>query len=97
MSNENAILNAAVEAAYAAQKAREFAALFEKYAKLLSETGGQTAAQQKHFEAMAALHLLKEAVESSNDWVVKSMGLHRSTGRAGEVGEGTARSSGATH
>ena len=97
MSKEDPILNAADEAAYAARKAREFAELFERYSKLLPQPDGQASTEQKYFDAMSALQLLKEAVESSNDWVVKSKGMQPLVGCAGEAAESNTRAKGATN
>ena len=81
MSAEDPMQKAAGEARYAVQKAREFADLFEEYAWLVTQSNKPAHSRQKYGEAMRALELVREVVESSDAWMDKSGPARREEGR----------------
>ena len=63
--------NAAIEARKAAEKAREFADLFDDYASCLLDPELQGRAAELHIVAGQKLAAIQQAVASSDAWVAR--------------------------
>lgn len=72
MNQQAALQNAADEARKAAEKAREFADLFEDYASCLLTPELQGRASELHLTAINKMQAIRKAVADSDDWVERS-------------------------